>query len=58
MTQCGKCGSTKVLTESVAEGRVRVVCQECFHSELRDNEGRKFLTDDMGQRGTARPLMG
>lgn len=45
--QCSKCGSSRVLVEGLLEGKVKVVCQECAASEVRDSQGRKMLTDDM-----------
>jgi predicted nucleic-acid-binding Zn-ribbon protein len=47
--QCPKCGSTNVLTESLEEGRVKVTCQNCGHSEVKDPQGRQMLTDNMPQ---------
>jgi len=45
--QCSKCGSSRVLTEGLLEGKVKVTCQECSASEIKDSKGRKMLTDDM-----------
>jgi predicted nucleic-acid-binding Zn-ribbon protein len=45
--QCPKCGSTNVLTESLEEGRVKIICQNCGYSEVKDPQGRQMLTDDM-----------
>jgi len=44
---CSKCNSPKVLVESVSPGKKKLTCQECSHSELRDSEGRKQLTETM-----------
>jgi len=43
---CKKCGSGKVLSEGVGEGKVKVTCQECGMNEVKDEQGRKMLTDD------------
>lgn len=47
--QCPRCNSTNVLTEALEEGRVKVVCQQCGFSEVRDPQGRQMLTDNMPQ---------
>jgi len=45
--KCGNCGSKHVLTEGLLDGKVKVTCQECSASEIKDDQGRKMLTDDM-----------
>jgi hypothetical protein len=45
--QCDKCGSKHVLTEGLLDGKVKVVCQECGQSNIKDSQGREMLTDDM-----------
>lgn len=45
---CAKCKSQNVMVEGVGEGKVRVTCQGCGMSEVKDQQGRKMLTDDMG----------
>jgi len=45
--KCSRCGSEKVLTEGLDEGRVKITCQNCGHTEIKDQQGRKMLTDDM-----------
>jgi hypothetical protein len=46
---CKKCGSQKVLVESVGDGKTRTICQEteCRYAEINDQQGRRMLTDDM-----------
>jgi uncharacterized Zn finger protein len=44
--QCTKCGSSKVLTEGLDNGKIKVTCQECGHSTIKDQQGRQMLTDD------------
>lgn len=44
--QCTNCGSSKVLTEGLDDGRVKITCQECSFSTVLDKEGRQMLTDD------------
>lgn len=50
----------QVLTESLGEGKVRVTCQKCGLSEVKDQEGRQLLTDDKGSMGGSprNPLLG
>jgi hypothetical protein len=43
---CPKCGG-QVLVEALGEGRVRTTCQQCHLSEVRDEQGRRMLTDNM-----------
>ena len=45
--ECPRCKSTKVLTESLEEGRVKITCQSCGYSETKDPQGRQMLTDNM-----------
>lgn len=44
---CQKCGSERVLVEGVGDGVTKISCQECGESTIRDNQGRRMLTDDM-----------
>jgi hypothetical protein len=43
---CQKCGSGNVLVEGVGEGKTKVTCQACGVAEVKDQQGRKMLTDD------------
>lgn len=54
--KCLSCNSEKVLVESVGDGKVRVSCQKCGESTVRDQQGRRLLTDDMSPNG--QPLLG
>jgi len=42
--KCEKCGG-QVLIENVGDKRTKVTCQACGWSEVRDNEGRRMLTE-------------
>jgi Zn finger protein HypA/HybF involved in hydrogenase expression len=54
---CQKCKSSNVLSEGVGEGKVRVTCQECGSSEVKDQQGRHMLTDDAGGANDRRDLL-
>jgi len=45
--KCTRCGSERVLTEGLEDGRVKTTCQECGLSQVKDKEGRQMLTDNM-----------
>ena len=47
--KCKRCGEEKVLVDGLLEGKMKVVCRKCGFQEIRDNEGRQMLTDDMPQ---------
>jgi ribosomal protein S27AE len=57
MKKCPKCGENTLLTEGQGEGKVKVKCTSCGLVEVRDEKGRKMLTDDVGS-GPGQPLMG
>lgn len=46
MSMCVKCGSERVLMEGVGDGKTKVTCQECGYSTVKDQQGRRMLTDD------------
>jgi ribosomal protein S27AE len=43
--KCPKCGNQSVLVEGLGEGKVRLSCQLCAYSEVRDSRGKGLLTD-------------
>jgi len=46
--KCPKCGKEMVMENLDPEGKTkRVRCQSCGYFEVKDDEGRKMLTDDM-----------
>lgn len=47
---CTGCGGT-VLVEDVGDGKTKRVCQGCGVSEVRDDSGRRMLTDERQTRG-------
>ena len=55
---CPKCKEA-MLTEAVAPNKVKVTCQKCGLSEVRDTQGRKLLTEaDPEQPSAGRMLLG
>lgn len=43
--RCPKCGSQNLLMEGVGDGKTKLTCQACGHSEVKDREGRPLLTE-------------
>jgi hypothetical protein len=37
------------------EGKVRLTCQKCGFVEVRDQQGRQLLTDNVSGQGQAQP---
>jgi hypothetical protein len=44
--KCPSCGSSKFLVESIGDGKSRGVCSDCRWSNIIDQQGRQFLTDE------------
>lgn len=47
--KCPSCGNPGLMTEAVGNGRVRKSCRSCGFNEVRDQQGRQLLTDDVSQ---------
>jgi hypothetical protein len=45
--KCSQCGGQNVLVEGIGDGKSRVTCQSCRHTEVIDSQGRRMLTDEM-----------
>ena len=56
MQKCPKCGENTLLTEGQGGGKVRIKCSSCGLVEIRDEQGRQMLTDDMPQPDRSRYL--
>jgi ribosomal protein S27E len=56
--ECKKCGSEQVVTEGLLDNKVKVTCQKCGESEIKDAQGRQMLTDDMPAPDRRRYLAG
>lgn len=46
---CPSCSKPGLVTEAVGDGKVRKSCHSCGFNEVRDQQGRQLLTDDLGQ---------
>jgi len=56
MNTCPKCNSPGLLVEASPDGKTKTLrCQKCGFTEVKDNQGRKLLTEVMPQRGS--PLL-
>jgi len=49
--KCEKCGSEKMIVEGVVGGGVKMTCQKCGNSEVRDSNGSKMLLGESQNSG-------
>lgn len=54
---CVKCGKSKVLVESLDDGRTKQTCQECGYARIVDSKGRQMLTDSTGENAGGRQYL-
>jgi len=54
---CPKCGAAGLLVEASADGKTRTEkCQKCGYTEVKDQQGRKLLTEVVPH--TGQPICG
>lgn len=43
--KCKACGKQNILIEGLGDGKRRLTCQDCGHTLVEDDKGRRLLTD-------------